>query len=161
MKCKCSLLIIIVDDFGCFSSFFHPLSYSWFGLSEVDVVEIQGFPRSSSLASIFWRLWIYSTACFNVWTFDIFLCFAAEGMWHLRRSNPPLTCFTLFLSRAFLLCTFTGCGGRTGYPSVGCGIIPEEFFLLPLIFIAPEKRLCRRVVVDSDDVTEFSDWDLC
>ena len=50
----------------------------------------------------------------NVSTFDIFLCFAADGIWDLRWSNPQLTFFTLFLSDWFCLATLAGWGGRTG-----------------------------------------------
>eukprot|EP00093_Oithona_nana_P013679 13679.XXX_677665_677787_1 [CDS] Oithona nana genome sequencing. len=37
---------------------------------------------------------MYSTACLNVSTLDIFLCLAAEGMWVRSISKPPLTCKT-------------------------------------------------------------------
>ena len=67
---------------------------------------------------------------------------------------------TLFLSRAFRLATLAGCGGSTGYPRVGCCIIPEAFFLPPLLLIAPDIRLCSKVVVDTEDDTEFSDCDV-
>ncbi len=70
--------------------------------------------------SILCMLWIYSTACRNVSTLDIFFCFAADGMCVRKSSNPQLTCFTRFLSRAFRRATLAGMGGGIAYPSVGC-----------------------------------------
>ena len=69
--------------------------------------------------SIFCIVWMYSTACRNVSTLDIFLAFAADGMWLQSILNPQLTCFTRFLSRAFLLATFGGTVGVMAYPNVG------------------------------------------
>ena len=37
--------------------------------------------------------------------------------------------------------------------------MPVVFFLPPLLVTAPEIRLCNRVVVDTEDDTEFSDVD--
>ena len=68
-------------------------------------------------------------------TLDIFLCFAADGMWLLSTSNPQLTCFTLFLSLAFLRATFAGCGGGIAYPSVGWNAVPAGTFFLLLCVV--------------------------
>ena len=75
--------------------------------------------RTGPSSSMDWRPSIYSTAWVRILTLDIFLTAAAVGICLFRISNPLLTHLTLFLSRAFLLETFTSCGGGMAYPWTG------------------------------------------
>ncbi len=64
----------------------------------------------------------YSTVISKIYLFyalDSFLSAAAEGMVRRSFSNPSLTVFTRFRSRAFRRETFTSWGGGMGYPCTG------------------------------------------
>ena len=87
------------------------------GVKELDpgVKEVAPGGSGGVLLRRFVMASIYSTAWLRMFTLLIFFTLAALGMCLFRMSKPWLTLCTRFLSRAFLLDTFTSCGGGMAY----------------------------------------------